>query len=348
MNIRTIDRLRRASRRFSNLSVPWGIILAYHRVGEVGSDPWSLCVTPEHFAEHLEVMREFGCALGLPRLAKALRERKPLRRAIVVTFDDGYADNLYNAKPLLERYDIPATIFITTGCIGQEGEFWWDELDKLLLQPGTLPQTFHLSRDGDSCQWELGDAADYSEDEHRRYLKWTTYLVEKNDPTPRHRLYRSLYRLLRPLPEFERRKLLDELHTWAAADPKARPTHRVLSPDELLLLGEGRLMEVGAHTATHPALSALPIAMQRDEIYRSRVRLEEILGFPVTSFAYPYGSAYSKETLTLVREAGFTCACSTLLDAVWRRTDPFQLPRVIVEDCDGETLARFIRWLALG
>ena len=52
----------------------------------------------------------------------------------MVTFDDGYADNLWNAKPLLERYDVPAAVFVTTGYAGQDREFWWDELETLLLE----------------------------------------------------------------------------------------------------------------------------------------------------------------------------------------------------------------------
>jgi peptidoglycan/xylan/chitin deacetylase (PgdA/CDA1 family) len=81
---------------------------------------------------------------------------------VVITFDDGYADNLHNAKPLLERYDIPATVFVTTGHIGHEREFWGDELDRLLLQPSTLPELLGLSINGSPYQWELGEVAHYT------------------------------------------------------------------------------------------------------------------------------------------------------------------------------------------
>ena len=58
--------------------------------------------------------------MPLQQLAQGLQDGNLPHRSIVVTFDDGYAANLHNAKPLLERYDIPATVFLTTGCIGQQ------------------------------------------------------------------------------------------------------------------------------------------------------------------------------------------------------------------------------------
>ena len=94
--------------------------------------------------------------MRLCHLVQNLREGKSQYRPLVVTFDDGYADNLYNAKPLLERYEIPATIFLTSGCIGQNREFWWDELDRMLLQPKTLPRALHLNIDGTTHDWDLG------------------------------------------------------------------------------------------------------------------------------------------------------------------------------------------------
>jgi peptidoglycan/xylan/chitin deacetylase (PgdA/CDA1 family) len=260
-------------------------------------------------------------------------------RSVVVTFDDGYADNLHNAKPFLERYDIPATIFLATGYIGHEREGWWNELDRLVLQPGTLPETLRLQVKGRTYRWELGQAASYSLHSYHSNRFWRAW---EEVPGPRQALYRSLYDLLYPLAEGERREILDELLTWAGAEPVSRRTHRFLSLEEVASLAQGELVEVGAHTVTHPALSALPVAMQRDEIQRSKNRLEEILDRPVTSFAYPYGTQkdYTKGTAALVREAGFACACSAVEGIVGSSTDRFQLPRVFVQDLGGDEFAK--------
>ena len=122
---------------------------------------------------------------------------------MAITFDDGYADNLYTAKALLERYNIPATVFLTAGFIGQDREFWWDELDRLLLHPGTLPETLHLSINGRSYQWELGEAAHYSPLAYERQRSWKAW---EDAPDSRQALYRSLYGLLQPLSADERRR----------------------------------------------------------------------------------------------------------------------------------------------
>jgi len=341
VKIRGIGRIRRGALSLKGRFTRRVVILLYHRVTEFTLDPHLLCVTPEHFAEHLEMLRSQYRVTKLDRLVHAVQEGDLSSRGVVVTFDDGYANNLSNAKPLLERYDVPATVFVTAGYVGGEGEFWWDELDRLLLQPGTLPETLRLSLNGTTYQWELGEVAHYSEDAFRSHFRWNV-LEKDNPPSPRQRLYFTLHQLLRPLPKEERKEILDELLAWAGAQTMARPTHRTLSPDEVVQLIEGGLIQVGAHTVSHPVLSALPAAAQRAEIQEGKARLEEILGHSVTSFAYPYGSRsdYTSETVTAVREAKFTCACSNFAGVVWRGIDHFQLPRFVVRDWNGEEFSR--------
>ena len=341
---RWIGRLRRAVERPESRRERKALILLYHRVAELRSDPWYLAVAPRRFDEHLEVLRRHARPMRLQQLSQALLNGNKLPdRSVVVTFDDGYADNLHNAKPLLEHHDVPATVFLTTGYLGHEREFWWDELDRLLLRPGALPERLSLTVDGGTYRWELGEAARYGEDAARCHRRWRAW---EEAPSSRHSLYNSLWELLHPMAEDERRRVLDELRGWAGAEPAGSPSHRLLSLEEVVALAQGELIEVGAHTVTHPALSTLPPVSQRDEILGSKVQLEEILGRPVTSFAYPYGNR-SAETVGIVREAGFACACSTRADVVRRSTNHFKLPRAHVQDWDREEFATWLsRWFS--
>src|SRR5205814_2494553 len=111
---------------------------------------------------------------------------------------------------------------------------------------------------------------------------------------------------------------------------------------ELATLAQSGLVHVGAHTMTHAQLSSRPAEEQREEISRSRARLEQILGRAVPTFAYPYGGTadYTSQTVALVREAGFAAACSNFPGAITRRTAPFELPRIMIMDCDGDELAQ--------
>jgi peptidoglycan/xylan/chitin deacetylase (PgdA/CDA1 family) len=342
MRIRGIGKLNTIARRVRNAIAPGGLILMYHRVADVDLDQWGLCVSPQHFAEHLEVLQKSVRVLSLRQLTHELGEGKSVHRSVALTFDDGYADNLLNAKPILEKYNTPATVFVANGYVEQVREYWWDELERLFLQPGILPNKLEINLNGQSYQWELGDAADYSTADYRKHQGW--YAEHKEDPTLRHRLYRAVWRLMLPLLADRQQRILDELRTWAGIVSVPRSTHRPLTQSEVSTLDQGDLVEVGSHTVMHPFLSALPLDLQRQEIQQGKARLEEILGHPVKSFAYPYGD-FAPETVALVEEAGFERACSTVSAKVEVKCDRFQLPRVEVLDWDGDAFARKLsRW----
>jgi peptidoglycan/xylan/chitin deacetylase (PgdA/CDA1 family) len=314
----------------------------YHRITDVKPDPWRLCTTAQHFAEHLEVLQKFDCSLRLDQLAHALRQGKIPRRSVVVTFDDGYVDNLHTAKPLLERYSIPSTFFLSTGCIKQYREFWWDELDRILLQPVLLPDTLQLRIKGELYEWNLDNDVQHYKDSLQKHSSWRAW---EEAPSMRHKIYYSLWQLLKPLNDNERHHVLDQLQDWAGAKPHVRSTHSPLRPEEISLLATGELIKVGAHSVTHASLPPQSLFQQQDEINQSKIYLENLLGNPVTSFSYPYGD-YSAETIALVKHAGFSCACSTRASAIFSNTDRFQLPRLEVHDCDGEMFKNhLLKWL---
>lgn len=331
--------VQRGTHYFDYHFAPHAIILMYHRVADLPMDPQLLSVNPQHFDEHLEILRRYAQPMALKELASALQKDSLPRRGVVLTFDDGYVDNLHYAKPLLERHDIPATVFITAGQIGCRNEFWWDELERLFLQPGELPSTLSLYIHEDNFRLEMRDAVQYTQADYEQYQDW--HIEQTEDPTPRHQLYRSIYRLLHSMRETERQCTIQKLQSWANQDSAYRPSHRALTAEEIVLLAKEGLIEVGAHTMTHSALASLPSSVQREEIRQSAIYLEEILNHPVDSFAYPHGS-YTDETISILKEAGFSCACSSDTAIVSREADVFRLPRFSMRDWNGD---EFHRWL---
>ena len=333
MRIPGVGRLWRQMRRLRHVRARGGLILMYHRVAEGGTDPWGLCVSPRHFAEHLDVLTRSGRVLSLRDIAA----RGSLsRNAVALTFDDGYADNLLAARPLLERAGTPATVFVASGGTTCRGEFWWDELDHLFLQPGMLPDALRLCIGGAEYAWTLGTAAHYSERtalEHRDWRAW------EEPPTPRHATYLEIWERLYLLTDAEKQRVLSALREWAGAAVASRPSHRLLTPDELVTMADGELVEIGGHTVTHPALATQPVPLQRAEIREGKAALEAMLDRPVSSFSYPHGH-YTPETVAEVRAAGFRIACTAVPEPVAAGTDPLTLPRVQVPDVDGEAFGR--------
>jgi peptidoglycan/xylan/chitin deacetylase (PgdA/CDA1 family) len=333
--------------RIGSALFPRAAVLLYHRIAEVSRDPWRLCVTPQHFAQHCDVLARRQLVRPLSTLLTSLAGGRRLRRTVSITFDDGYADNLNHARPQLIRHGLPATIFVTAGAVGASREFWWDELEGLLLDNHPLPPALTLGIGGTTRHWDLGAAAaevDIPAAVDRMWKPW-----EDAHPTVRHGLYRELYDLLFPLAIAERTRVLDAMGVWAGRAPAVRASHRTLTEGELSALAREAVVDVGCHTMTHPALVTLSPAAQRAEIVDARDRLAALTGRPVRSFAYPYGRRrdYDAGTVGLVREVGFTGACANFPGLARRDTDPFQVPRLQVRDWDGDTFAaRLDAWLA--
>jgi peptidoglycan/xylan/chitin deacetylase (PgdA/CDA1 family) len=336
MKLRGKARLKRWLQR---AIAPWQsevVILLYHRVFEPRSDPQRLCVSPKHFARHLEHLGRHYRVMTLQEAGRSLREGRMPKRGVVITFDDGYADNLLNAKPLLERYETPATVFVVTGYVGSEREFWWDELERLLLWTPQLPEKLQVTLNGSIYDWHLDGCELFSEDEKILYKQWNVEL--SGDPTLRHRYYRELTRWLRSMGEEEQLSVLAQLRTQSEDDGKGRTDYLAMTPEEICRLAEGGLVGIGAHTMTHSVLATQSVEMQQKGIRESKQHLEAILGRPVTAFSYPYGGKgdIGEETVRLVREASYEEACANFPSPVTRRSDPLFLPRYLVRDWDGE------------
>ena len=335
MRIRGLGRLRVVAGKVQNRLSPGTVVLLYHRVADLPVDPLLLSVTPAHFEEHLQVIARIATPLSLRSLSDSLQSRTVTKHGVVVTFDDGAADNLHNAKPLLERYNIPATVFVATEYAKGEREFWWDELERIFLTPGKLPAELSINIDGKKSSWNI--TPDFSD------ARWN--VLDTNTPTSRHQVYKELGESLRLMSTAERFAIIADLRQWSGLDHEPRESHRALSIDEIRQLASGGLVEIGAHTVTHPVLSAIPADKQEEEIKQSKLRLEEILDQPVESFAYPYGTRddYNRVSVDLVKQMSFKCACSNFTGVVQPGTPPYELPRFVVRDWDGAEFERNLR-----
>jgi peptidoglycan/xylan/chitin deacetylase (PgdA/CDA1 family) len=314
----------------------------YHRVTELDRDPWQLCVSPKHFDEHMKVLKKYGNLAQMQEMGRTLRSWSLGHKQIVVTFDDGYADNFYNAKPILERYKIPATFFVVTGAIDKNEEFWWDELERIILHSPILPEQFKITIHKNDYFWPLKPSV--SKEIHN-YAQSAHSIPENNTVLAYDQLYYVLWNILSRL-SFEKRKtVLQEIASWAGQTMTVRTSHKIMTKEELLNLARVPLFEIGAHTQHHPTLSYLNIDEQRQEIEESKKFLEATLGRPIHSFSCPHG-VYTADTVKLLRELGFKASCICVAKQVVRKGDPLLLPRFMVFDWDGQTFEQKLNeWL---
>jgi peptidoglycan/xylan/chitin deacetylase (PgdA/CDA1 family) len=287
----------------------------YHRIAHAPFDPWRLAVSRARFDEHMSVLREHFNPVPLAELADRLGRGSLGARTVVVTFDDGYRDGLYEAKPVLERHGVPATIFVASGYVGSGRDFWWHELERICMSE-VRPREGAFGSHGVEANWTL--------------------------PSPQ--LYLELWDQLHRLAHPARLEHLDRLAEVVGAPTGESST--TLSEQELRELASSELIEIAAHTVHHPTLPSLSPSQQLEEIRESRLQLEHILGRSVTGFSYPHGEL-TDETVHSVRTAGFKYACFSESAAVRSGADCFRIPRRRAEGWRGDEfawhLSRFFR-----
>jgi peptidoglycan/xylan/chitin deacetylase (PgdA/CDA1 family) len=321
-----------------------GVMLMYHRVANLEIDPWQLSVSPGHFEEQMSVIQKYGHPVQMHTIGETVHSWHLGRKHIVVTFDDGYADNYQNAKPILERYGVPATFFIVTGIIDSREEFWWDELEQIILSSGELPARFKMTIRQKDYQWPLkpGAVQDLLRDENLA----NSAPPENGTEMTYGQLYYCLWNILSRLSFAEKKAALRDLARWAAKTTSVRAGQKTMSKKELLDLAGVGLFEIGAHTRHHPNLSYLSVEEQQQEIEESKKTLEGALGLQVKSFSYPHG-AYTQDTVALLQRSGFKASCTCEAKPVTKKDDPLLLPRFTVLNWNGDVFEQKLRqWLA--
>ena len=281
------------------------IVLLYHRVTTLPSDPEMLAVTPDNFRQQMRYLKD---NVSLVRFEDDWV--KAVKPAVCITFDDGYADNALEALPILEEVGVPATFFVSTRTIDTNQAFWWDELERIILEKQNLPSSFTLNDGRSEKTWPTGTGSE------------------------RQKFYQDVMQALKNINLENRNDRLSQLRHWAGTEEELIDTHRAMTVDELRLLAKSSWVTIGSHTVTHTRLSSLTPAAQVEEIAASKRQLEAWLSRDIKVFSYPFGRRcdYTKYTLVACRKAGFSKSAANFAGQTHRWTDPYQIPRHLVRN----------------
>ncbi|QOC22008.1 polysaccharide deacetylase family protein [Wenzhouxiangella sp. AB-CW3] len=314
------------SRLMRALSRPWAGLatcLMYHRIcpDQAGSDDMArgfapnldLSVTAGAFDEQMAfAARHFNC-LSLPEAIEQLAAGTLPKRSLIVTFDDGYLDNLTLALPILRRHAVPATVYIATGLIEQAELPWWYELEDLIA-----------GADGFHIHWD------------NQHLHFSTI-----DADAKRRTFDILNPMLKRMDSAEQIRFMGLLRQ--SSRQPVEKDNQFMNHRQLIELASDPLITIGAHTHHHLALSELKPIRLRHEITHSKELLENWLKQPIEHLAYPFGGEAHAATreFSVAEELGFSSAVTTRLGhfQVFHKNHLLALPRIGIgyQDC----MARF-------
>ena len=257
------------------------VVLSYHRLGAPVADFEFDCdvfgPTAEVFYEQMKWISKNATAISEAELLAAHQSKSQLpKRAVLITFDDAYIDQLKIGLPVLKGLGIPALYFISPGLIDSGSLGFWDVIARavrLTHLPRLKLKDFHI---------ELSDRSSAA----RKLTSW----VKDQPGAETCHLVADIERLLEVKPA-EKNQMMNELMNWEEIEQ---------------LLTEGREcgISVGSHGYSHRLLGKLAPADQNFELSSSKQRLEQRLRIPIRSLAYPAGS-FSEHTAALAQANGY-------------------------------------------
>lgn len=257
------------------------IVMMYHRVGPM-NDKWIF--HPVHqkiFEEQLKYLISNNFEMiSLNNLSEMILKGSIPKKAAVITFDDGYKDNYEFAFPILKKYGAPATIFLSTGPIDQKKLFWNDEVSYVLSH-------------ADMESIDIRDIGTYQISSNEDKAGACFSVVEK----------------LKKMENSKKESAIENLINSTGVNiPDKLGKQNILSWNEIKKMDKNGI-DFGGHTVNHPILTNIPIDEAKWEIRESKNRIEEVLGYPVTTFSYPNGD-FNNDISSLVKNSGFNCSVS--------------------------------------
>lgn len=285
------------------------IILAYHRLGVPSDTFLNMKVPPELFERQLRFLQRRFEVLSLDEAMQALRGSRRLKRdAVVLTFDDGYADNFALLYPILKKYGAPATIFLSVEAIECRDFMWWDKLASCLSASAN----------------EILDLQDFA---LGRYV-----FSEESKAS----VCTELIARMKRLPRTERDRVLEAVRQRLDVTREPGESDRMLTWEEAQEMNGG-LVTFGSHGMSHTILTNLREEDVRWELQTSRRIMQDRLGSVPDFYAFPNGRRrdFDGRIVEMVRACGYGAAF-TLLDGTnypGKSAEAYQLKRRLIT-CD--------------
>jgi len=277
-------------------------------------------VTTTTFEKHLQYLAEHFETISL----QEVREKSVKKNSCIITFDDGWADNYTNALPLLRKYNIPATIFLTTNLVGSNSWPWPDRI------------SYYVYKGDRDLLISLINMIPLSSS-HTRLPRPLLFLTRSS---------RSIIaeRVINTLKSFDENSLLKTMEIIDKMFNLLKEQLYTLRPwlswEEVCEMEEAGLT-FGAHTHNHKILSSISHENAHEEICKSREVLYSKLKRPLDIFCYPNGN-YNDEIISIVRDCGFIEAVTTNPGYIECDVDPFLLPRILLHDDISNTVPMFV------
>lgn len=290
-------------------------VLYLHRVIDTGDPLYPFLkrlrfLTVEDFHKRLKYILKHYTFVSIDEYSQYLQNAKRWPSDIIaMTFDDGYGCFYTNVFPLLKKYNVPAMVFLSTGCLNNNGILLHDRLTYIIgatsiarfRLPELGPESFSLATESERVQ-----------------------------------VYHEISQRLKRIPNAERAMIVEKLsRVLLVSENEVRRNIRMLSWAEIREMADSGLVTFGAHTVSHPILSRVSIEEAKKEILYSKLVIEKELGVPVRFLAYPNGreADFNESIKEVARQIGYEFAFTTI-EKIQNKHDPYELPRygVIKED----------------
>lgn len=276
-----ISGLWRLFRRLNKNKLP---ILMYHGVTRHELSVWTQ-VDVNQFEDQMAALKKYYHPISLSRAIMIIKgESEPIPYAVVITFDDGFMNNYTEAQPILEKYNIPATFFITTSFIETNQPIWTDYL-YLILKNASVKE-LNLSDLGLGNYKLSNEACVYDAKMSLGNKLKQTDVAGKN----------------------EKLKIISQRCQSKLGNDDFNP-FLGMDWDSLNKLNQSELVSIGSHAVHHEILSRLPESDAMSEIVNSKNILARRLNSEIDSFAYPNGQPedFNQEIKKIVFENYKSC-----------------------------------------